>query len=1282
MQVYKGVTALSDFRKDKLLKRLKAINKDTTGISAEYIHFVNISGKLSKQDESHICKLLTYASPFNEDRGGELFLVVPRPGTISPWSSKATDIAKNSGLTNVNRIERGTAYYVHCSSALKRPAIAAILHDRMTETVLGSINEAAVLFVEAAPKPLITINVLKEGADSLKKVSKALGMALAEDEVEYLSHAYKQLKRNPTDAELMTFAQVNSEHCRHKIFNANWVVDGKDQPKSLFQMIKNTNEKAGDNVLSAYSDNAAVLRGPDAAWFFPINKDKVYHSTIEPANLVIKVETHNHPVAVEPFSGAATGVGGEIRDEAATGRGGRSKMGLTGVTVSDLHIPGSPRPWEKEPDKPERIASSLDIIINAPIGAAAFANEFGRPNLAGYFRTYEESAAGQTWGYHKPLLIAGGVGNIRRGHVEKRRLPVGAQLVVLGGPSMLIGLGGGSGASMNNGESSADLDFASVQRGNGEMERRDQEVINACWALGDKNPIISIHDVGAGGWCNSLPELAHDSARGAVIELRDLPNADPGMSPMEIWCNESQERYVLGIAAEDMPTFTAICERERCPFAVAGQATKQQHLIVTDRHFGNKPVDLPLSVLFGKPPKMTRKFAHQSVSMPAFDPKKINLTDAVKRVLRLPAVGSKKFLITIGDRTVGGLTVRDQMVGPWQVPASDLAVTASAFSGSTGEAMSMGERPPLALINAPASGRMAVGEALINIVAASINKISDVKLSANWMAAAGTGQEDEHLFETVKSIGEDFCPKLGITIPVGKDSLSMRTVWQDGTKDKSVTSPVSLIITAFSPVTDVDQTLTPELQMTEDTTLILLDLGRGQNRLGGSALAQVYNQIGNTTPDIEADQLKKFFGAIQSLKRQNKILAYHDRSDGGLLTTLCEMAFASRCGLDIDISNLSGNVLGKLFNEELGAVIQVKASHTQPILEKLQDVLGKDGVCTIGKPTKNQQVRITENGQLVYQNSRAELEQFWAETSYQIQSLRDNPTTSAQEFAAIKSDADSGLVPKVTFKPVVHNYKAKPKVAIFREQGVNGQVEMAAAFDRAGFTSVDVHLNDLLKNTVSLDDFVGLAACGGFSYGDVLGAGEGWAKTILFDKKLHDKFSEFFARENTFSLGVCNGCQMLAALKELIPGADIWPKFLKNKSEQFEARLTLTKVNESPSLFFKGMAGSYLPIPVAHGEGRVAFASDKQAQQAIVNKLVPMQYVDSNHEVTEQYPSNPNGSLYGITALTTPDGRATIMMPHPERAFMTRQLSWHPKTWGPDSPWLNLFQNAREWCSK
>lgn len=1264
MQVLRGIDALPDFRRKKLLGRLQAVNPAISQIDAEYVHFVDISRKLSARDNDQLAQLAHYGTSYKGTQSDTLYLVVPRPGTISPWSSKATDIVHNSGLESVNRIERGVAYYV---DGPYDQTVADILHDRMTETVLKDLDSAKILFEDHTPKKLTTVDI-SSGKQSLIDANTSLGLALADDEIDYLYDAYSKLRRNPTDVELMMFAQVNSEHCRHKIFNADWVIDDKPQPKSLFKMIKNTYEKGGQDVLSAYSDNAAVTRGPMAGRFFS-DKNGRYSYHDEPIHSVIKVETHNHPTAIAPIPGAATGIGGEIRDEAATGRGAKSKMGLAGFTVSNLEIPGAIQPWEKPYGKPDRISSALDIMLDAPIGGAGFANEFGRPNLSGYFRTYQQQTSQDNWGYHKPIMIAGGLGNIRDQHVHKNRLPVGSLVIVLGGPAMLIGLGGGAASSMHTGASHETLDFASVQRGNGEIERRTQEVIDKCWSLGEDNPIITIHDVGAGGLSNALPELVHDSGRGAVFQLRDIPSAEPGLSPMEIWCNEAQERYVLGIAPENLKEFTEICARERCPFAVVGKVTDAQQLIVEDSLFNNQSVDLPMEVLFGKPPKMTRTVSSKPPTTSGLDLSNIKIGDAIKRILHLPSVGSKKFLITIGDRTVGGLVSRDQMVGPWQVPVSDVAVTSVAFDSKAGEAMAIGERSPVAIINAAAAARMAIAETITNIVASDIEKLSDIKLSANWMAAAGHKQEDQRLFESVQAVGEEFCPALGLTIPVGKDSMSMRTAWDDGSKN--VTSPVSLIITGFAPATDITKTLTPQLDLGQETALILIDLSFGAHRLGGSALAQVYNQIGDTAPDADSDSLSKYFSTLTTLKKQGKVLAYHDRSDGGLLATVLEMAFASRCGLDIDLSALNGATLEKLFSEELGAVIQVKKSEAKSVLTALGN-----SATAIGQPTKKQTITISD-GVEIYSNTRAQLEEWWSSTSYQLQKLRDNPESADQEFASISDDKNPGLSAKVTALPTDKKYADRPKVAIFREQGVNGQIEMAAAFDRAGFTSIDVHLNDILSGLINLDDFVGLAACGGFSYGDVLGAGEGWAKSILFNQGLRGCFKKFFEREDTFSLGVCNGCQALAALKELIPGAGNWPIFQKNASEQFEGRLAMTEILETPSIFFKGMAGSRLPIPVAHGEGRAEFQDTTQAK----NALVVMRYIDNYGKPTETYPANPNGSPDGITALTTGDGRATILMPHPERAFQTKQLSWHPEEWGDDSPWLKMFQNARAWVA-
>ena len=1274
MQIFAGAQALTPFRQQKLLALLQQTDPGIQAVEAQYIHFVESTKELTEDDKKQLRELLTYGEDGAKDLSGELFLVVPRIGTISPWSSKATDIIHNSGLAHISRIERGTAYYITTKDTLDRTTIGSMLHDRMTQNVLESLESATTLFSEITAQNLREIDILGEGKAALEAANKTLGSAMAAGEIDYLYNAYKELRRNPTDVEVMMFGVVNSEHCRHKVFNATWTVDGKPAEKSLFKMIKNTYEKHSEDILSAYSDNSAVLKGPQAARFFADPKDQVYRYHEEPVHLVVKVETHNHPTAIAPNPGAATGVGGEIRDEGATGRGAKPKMGLAGYTVSNLNLPEAKQPWEREPRKPGRIMSPLDIMIEAPIGAAAFSNEFGRPNLSGYFRTYEQRSGNDVWGYHKPIMIAGGLGNIRDEHVEKHNLPVGTKIIILGGPAMLIGLGGGAASSMQTGTSHEDLDFASVQRANAEMEHRVQEVIDQCWALGAKNPIISIHDVGAGGLSNALPEIVHDSGLGAHFELRSIPNAEPGLSPMEIWCSEAQERYVLGIATKDLPAFEALCKRERCIYAIVGETTKEERLLLTDSLLGKAPVDLPMSVLFGKPPKMSRTFEHAEATLPAFNTSSIDLGEAVERVLQLPAVASKKFLITIGDRSVGGLVRRDQMVGKWQVPVADVAVTASGFESKCGEAMAMGERTPLALIDAPASARIAIGETITNMAAALIAKLSDIKLSANWMAAVGYGQEDAKLYDTVRAVGEDFCPELGLTIPVGKDSLSMRTVWDD----KSVTSPLSLIISGFSPVTDTSKTLKPELQAVPDSHLVLVDLGQGKNRLGGSALAQVYNQLGNETPDITADKLRAFFEAIQELNEAGKLLAYHDRSDGGLFATVAEMMFASRQGANLDLTKLPGDTLAQVFNEELGAVMQVNNEDLEKTVSSLHAALG-NCIYDIGTVTLEQTLVISKHGEEVYRKSRGQLERWWARTSFEIQKLRDNPASAQQEYDAISDEDNPGLFLEPTFTLTEKDYKTRPKVAIFREQGVNGQVEMAAAFDKAGFTSIDVHIQDLLDGRVDLRDFQGLVACGGFSYGDVLGAGEGWAKSILFHKQLRVQFKAFFERSDTFTLGVCNGCQMLAALKELIPGTKTWPRFLKNTSEQFEARLVQVELLKSPSIFFTNMEGSYLPIPVAHGEGRVAFADEHIMRQAIDEQLVAMRYVDARKDPTTTYPSNPNGSPLGITSLTTPDGRATIIMPHPERAFLTEQLSWHPSNFDGASPWFKMFQNARDW---
>ncbi|WP_148864832.1 phosphoribosylformylglycinamidine synthase [Marinobacter fonticola] len=1294
----RGAPALSPFRSEKLLSQIQALVPAVSRIYAEFMHFVDVPESLSEQEELVLDRLLTYGpSADTQVAEGVLFLVVPRPGTISPWSTKATDIARICGLRQVRRIERGTAFYIHADCKLKleqREALAGLLHDRMIQRVFHEMGGAELLFHREEPRTLNSIPVMNGGRPALVEANQQLGLALAEDEIDYLVDAFTRLERDPVDVELMMFAQANSEHCRHKIFNASWDIDGEGQEKSLFAMIKNTFEMNSEGVLSAYKDNASVIRGAHAGRFFPDLVDGVYRYHPEDIHILMKVETHNHPTAISPHPGSATGAGGEIRDEGATGRGSKPKAGLAGFTVSNLNIPGDLQPWEAEYGKPERIASPLDIMIEGPVGGASFNNEFGRPNLTGYFRTFEQVAPGaageEVRGYHKPIMIAGGLGNIRADHVEKGDIPVGAKLIVLGGPAMLIGLGGGAASSMDSGTSHEDLDFASVQRDNPEMERRCQEVIDRCWQLGDANPISFIHDVGAGGLSNAMPELVKDGGRGGRFELRDIPSDEPGMSPLEIWCNESQERYVLAVAPDQVDRFDAICRRERCPYAVIGEATEESHLTLSDAYFDDCPVDLPMDVLFGKPPRMHRSIERSSFTKAIFDTRKIDVNDAAKRVLRLPSVGSKSFLITIGDRTITGLVARDQMVGPWQVPVSDVAVTAASFDTFAGEAMAIGERTPVAVIDAPASGRMAVGEVITNLAAASIGRLSDIRLSANWMAAAGHPGEDENLYETVRAVGMELCPALGITIPVGKDSMSMKTVWEeDNGEQKSVTAPLSLIISGFAPVADVRKTLTPQLRTdVDETDLILIDLAAGQNRLGGSALAQVYSQVGAVAPDLDdPEDIKAFFAVIQGLNGDDKLLAYHDRSDGGMFTTLVEMAFAGHTGIDIKLDGLAGEpsqFARELFNEELGAVIQVRRDDTPFVLQQFTAAGLGEHTAVVGTLNDCDRIRFTFEEQSVIDTTREEYQRLWSETSYRIQSLRDNADCAKQEYDNMLAPADPGLNVSLSYDlrediaaPYI-NTGVRPKVAVLREQGVNGQVEMAAAFDRAGFDAIDVHMSDVLSGRVTLENFRAMVACGGFSYGDVLGAGEGWAKSILFNERVREQFAGFFARPDTLTLGVCNGCQMLSNLHELIPGTDHWPRFVRNESEQFEARLVMVEVQRSPSLVFEGMAGSRMPIAVAHGEGRVEFRSSDAASQLQEGGLVSLRYVSNEGHVTERYPYNPNGSMAGITGLSSQDGRVTIMMPHPERVFRTVQHSWHPDSWGEDAPWLRLFRNARK----
>jgi phosphoribosylformylglycinamidine synthase len=1286
-----GTSALSEFRRQRLLQSTRQILPELTDLRAGYVHFVDCEGTLSQEETAHLEALLNYGAwgPAEHPAKVPVLVVTPRPGTISPWSSKATDIAHNCGLNKIRRIERGIQYSfagLKKLSPAQLQALKPLIHDRMTEAVLESVDAAAVLFEHTAPRPLQTVDMLAEGRTALERANRDLGLALAPDEIDYLLQQFRALKRNPTDVELMMFAQANSEHCRHKIFNASWTIDGQQQKKSLFQMIQRSFEASPAGVLVAYKDNSSVIAGPVAKRLLVAPGANEYTFVEEPAHILMKVETHNHPTAISPFPGAATGSGGEIRDEGATGRGSRPKAGLCGFSVSNLRIPGFEQPWEEDFGKPGHIASALDIMLEGPIGAAAFNNEFGRPNICGYFRSFEEKIPGingsELRGYHKPIMIAGGMGNIRPTQVEKLGLPVGANIIVLGGPAMLIGLGGGAASSMAAGSSDQALDFASVQRGNPEIQRRCQEVIDRCVAS-NTNPILSIHDVGAGGLSNAIPELLKDGGKGGVLQLRAIPNDEPGMSPMELWCNESQERYVLAVSDQDLATFAAICERERCPYAVLGKATTELHLQLDDRLLKKSAVDMPLNVLLGKPPKMHRDVQHHAPQPKPFKTDNIDLHTAAQRVLRLPAVANKSFLITIGDRSVGGLTNRDQMVGPWQVPVADVGVTCSAFSGYTGEAMSMGERTPLALLNPEASGRMAVGEAITNILAADVRNLGDIKLSANWMAAAGVGGEDAALYDTVRAVGEELCPALGICIPVGKDSLSMKTTWQHTDGRRDMVAPLSLIVSAFAPVTDVRRTLTPQLRLDQgDTELLLIDLGMNRNRLGGSALAQVYRQLGEVTPDLDnIEQFKQFVAVLQQLKESNLLLAYHDRGDGGLFTTLCEMAFAGRCGLNIMLDTFTGPALNVLFNEELGVVVQIRQHDRKRVLQILEQTGLKAITHILGTPTGDDRIAIRsgDEGKIIFGESRITLQTWWSETSHHMQALRDNPQCAAQELQTITDTNNTGLHAQLTFD---HNQDIaapyikrgmKPKIAILREQGVNGQMEMAAAFERAGFSAIDVHMTDLQSGRVDLATFKGLAACGGFSYGDVLGAGGGWAKSILFNPSLREMFSRFFERSDTFGLGICNGCQMMSLLTDLIPGAKHWPKFVRNASEQFEARVSMVEIMASPSILMRDMAGSRMPVVVSHGEGRAQFAG-KISEHGMM-----LRFVDNSGQPTEAYPYNPNGSPLGIAGLTNDDGRFTIMMPHPERVFRSVQLSWHPDDWQEDSPWLRVFRNARVW---
>jgi len=1292
MEILRGSPALSAFRINKLVATFQELQLPIRSLYAEYVHFAEVTQPLTDEQTTRLEKLLRYGPSLAEHTPqGQLLLVTPRPGTISPWSSKATDIAHNCELPMVKRLERGLAFYLDAPELDKTQfeQVSALLHDRMMETVFTDLADAAQLFTQHTPHPLTTIDIQQGGRQALSEANIRLGLALAEDEIDYLLDAFTTLGRNPNDVELYMFAQANSEHCRHKIFNADWVIDGVAQPKSLFKMIKNTFETTPEHVLSAYKDNAAVMEGSVAGRFYAEAETGQYDFHQQPIHILMKVETHNHPTAISPWPGAATGSGGEIRDEGATGRGAKPKAGLTGFSVSNLRIPGFEQPWEENFGKPDRIVTALDIMLDGPLGGAAFNNEFGRPALNGYFRTYEEKVSSHNGdeirGYHKPIMLAGGIGNIRDDHVQKGEITVGAKLIVLGGPSMNIGLGGGAASSMDSGQSDADLDFASVQRDNPEMERRCQEVIDRCWQRGEENPILFIHDVGAGGLSNAMPELVSDGGRGGRFDLRKILNDEPGMTPLEIWCNESQERYVLAIDTDKLAEFDAICQRERAPYAVIGEATEQQHLTLEDPHFANQPIDMPLDVLLGKTPKMTRDVRRQQAKGDSFTAQDIDLTEAVKRVLHLPAVAEKTFLITIGDRTVTGMVARDQMVGPWQIPVANCAVTTTSLDSYTGEAFAMGERAPVALLDYAASARLAVGEALTNLAATAIGDLKQIKLSANWMAAAGHPGEDAGLYDAVKAVGEELCPALGLTIPVGKDSMSMKTRWQEQGEDREVISPMSLAITAFARVEDVRLTVTPELKTDRDNLLLLVDLGQGQQSLGATALAQVYRKLGQQPADVrDTEKLRGFFNAIQQLVSKQKLLAYHDRSDGGLLVTLAEMAFAGHCAIDAEISALGAQHVAALFNEELGAVIQI----AQEDLDTVQAVFAEQGLANelhiIGSACPGDHFTLVAEGQTVYSEQRSRLREWWAETTWQMQRLRDNPACADEEHQAKLDETDPGLNVSLSFDPSediaapMIATGARPVLAVLREQGVNSHVEMAAAFHRAGFDTRDVHMSDLLAGRTDLEGFHMLAACGGFSYGDVLGAGEGWAKSILFNPRVRDTFAEFFNRDQTLALGVCNGCQMVSNLREIIPGSELWPRFVRNQSERFEARFSLVEVVESPSLVLEGMVGSRMPIAVSHGEGFVEVRNNEHLQQLENSKLAALRFVNNHGQATEQYPANPNGSPNGITAVTNTSGRVTIMMPHPERVFRTVSNSWHPENWGEDSPWMRLFRNARK----
>ncbi|MFT7466038.1 MAG: phosphoribosylformylglycinamidine synthase [Brevundimonas sp.] len=1273
---HSGTQALRNFKVRDLNEKINSEFTNINLLSSEYIHFIETNNKLSNKNQLTLDKLLNYSPALDTSNSLQKIIVIPRIGTISPWSSKATDIFKLCSLHEIRRIERGIIY--HFSRKIKTEELEAILSyvmDRMTESHLKDISDSSLLFDKLKPNSYRSIDILKEGKSAIIKANIELGLALSDGEIDYLYYSFNKLKRNPRDIELMMFAQANSEHCRHKIFNADWIIDSEKKAISLFGMIKNTYHQNPEGLLSVYSDNSAVMSGYKSSFFEP-NHEGVYTSSIAEKAVLIKVETHNHPTAIAPDPGAATGSGGEIRDEGATGRGSKPKVGLSGFSVSNLKIPHSINPWEKDYGKPSQIASALEIMIDGPVGAASFNNEFGRPNTCGYFRTYEQKTAdNEVRGYHKPIMLAGGIGNIREDHVEKGLISDGDVLIVLGGPAMLIGLGGGAASSVGSGDQSQELDFASVQRANPEMQRRAQEVINSCINLGNKNPIVSIHDIGAGGLSNGVPELVNDSQKGAILQLRSIPNDEKKMSPLEIWCNESQERYVLAIKDENVELFRQICIKERSPFAILGNATDTQHLTLEDSYFKNKPIDLDMSLLFGSTPKTLKDVSSILNNEQEFDSSIIKLDEAIVRLLKLPTVASKNFLITIADRSVTGLVARDQMIGPWQVPVADCAISLSDYSGYQGEAMSIGEKTPLSLINAAAAARMSVGEALTNLLSAYIEDISHINLSANWMCASGFPGEDAKLYEAVKAIGMELCPKLGLTIPVGKDSMSMKSTWNENGDEKSVTAPLSLIISAFSKIPDARIQVTPLLNTKVDSELFLIDLGLGKNRMGGSCLAQVYNQVGRTSPDLDDPTLfAKFFSLINRLNKEKLISAYHDRSDGGIVTTLLEMAFASHCGIEIRGSN----TINELFNEELGCVIQVPIINKPKILKELESIGLKEFTLPIAKINNTDEILIYQKDKLVFRKKREDLHKDWSSTSFEISKLRDNPKCSESENEELVKISD-GLKVKTTYDinesisaPYL-NRGARPKIAILREQGINGHIEMAAAFTKAGFDASDVHMSEILSGKTSLKQFQGLAACGGFSYGDVLGAGRGWANSILLNSKAKDEFSEYFSRTDSFTLGVCNGCQMVSNLKEIIPSSEKWPSFERNVSEQFEARFTSVKIGKTNSIFFNEMEGSIIPIAIAHGEGKTNFNTEHSKAN------IAMQYVNYSGNPTQAYPHNPNGSENAIASICDDSGRITIMMPHPERVFRSIQNSWHPDDWQERSPWMRMFENARKW---